>query len=328
MISFERKMQNLHIAKQIKALSVLFLMSPVFCNGQVTDVMLRGYDDGVKSSRQNDYQEAVLNAKLMAIERAGGKLSSFTQVENFQVKYDMVETKSEAYLLPGYNLMDMGYQEDGAYLVILSGRIKYAEEVKPGSVKLVINNYKDMRQIGDNISNDLVNDGGGIHTYNCVIFPAEYIASKKEKLNNLLSETGFSTMTFSGVVKCEINADDNENRKKAMETLKNGEPISLSSFSPLAIELWVPAGKYFIDYSLTLNGQTHLGKNIAPTQYYYDDNYFNWGPHEFEVNSGQSLTIIVTPNGRNACNNNNSVDLNKFISYLILNNRTKRYIPN
>jgi len=34
---------------------------------ETIDVNIKGVDDGVKTSRQQDYQEAVMNAKLQAI---------------------------------------------------------------------------------------------------------------------------------------------------------------------------------------------------------------------------------------------------------------------
>jgi hypothetical protein len=36
----------------------------------------------------------------------------------------MVESKAKAILLPGFQVMDIGYQQDGTYLVILSGKVR------------------------------------------------------------------------------------------------------------------------------------------------------------------------------------------------------------
>lgn len=89
-------------------------------------VTIKGMDDGIKTNKQQDFKEAVMNAKLQAIEQSGGEISVITEVENFQMKYDLVESKSEGILLPGFQIMDIGYQTDGTYLVILSGKIKTA----------------------------------------------------------------------------------------------------------------------------------------------------------------------------------------------------------
>lgn len=86
------------------------------------DVLIKGYSSGGKS-RQQDYQEALLNAKLQAIERAGVDISSYTKVENFMIKHDLVESKAQALLEPGFQVIDMGYQSDGSFLVILSGKV-------------------------------------------------------------------------------------------------------------------------------------------------------------------------------------------------------------
>jgi hypothetical protein len=93
------------------------------------DVLIKGMDDGVKTSRDRDYAEAVMNAKLQAIERAGVSVKSMTKVENFQLKYDMVESKAAALLLPGFQVIDMGYQQDGTYQVVLSGRVQPMQSI-------------------------------------------------------------------------------------------------------------------------------------------------------------------------------------------------------
>lgn len=49
--------------------SVLIL--PCVASSETIDVQIKGLDDGVKTSKQQDYREAVLFAKREAIERAG-----------------------------------------------------------------------------------------------------------------------------------------------------------------------------------------------------------------------------------------------------------------
>jgi len=113
----------------------LLLFVPAISLGEVIDVMIKGVDDGVKSNRQQDYKEAVMNAKLQAIESAGVEIASITRVVNFQMKYKAVESKAEAILLPGFQVMDIGYQVDGTYQIVLSGKVEVGEDKPKEEVK-------------------------------------------------------------------------------------------------------------------------------------------------------------------------------------------------
>lgn len=104
--------------------TTLLLLIPTVSFSQTIDVKIKGMDNGVKTSKQQDYEEAVLNAKLQAIERAGVKVNSITKIENFRLKYKKVESEANAVLMPGFNVMDIGYQADGTYLVVLMGKVK------------------------------------------------------------------------------------------------------------------------------------------------------------------------------------------------------------
>ena len=75
---------------------------------ETIDVNIKGVDDGVKTSKQQDYQEAVMHAKLQAIELAGASIESIMRAVNFQLKYDAVESKSNKILLPGFQIKDIG----------------------------------------------------------------------------------------------------------------------------------------------------------------------------------------------------------------------------
>jgi hypothetical protein len=105
-------------------------MAALPCHAEVVEVLIKGVDDGVKSTKQQDYMEAVMNAKLQAIERAGVEISSITRIENFKVKYDTVESKAEAVLLPGFQVMDLGYQQDSTYQVVLSGKVESGGKIE------------------------------------------------------------------------------------------------------------------------------------------------------------------------------------------------------
>jgi hypothetical protein len=114
------------VMKRVIILFAFAILSVFFTDvtfAKTIDVLIKGMDNGVKTSRDHDYQEAVMNAKLQAIERAGVSIKSLTQVENFQLKYDMIESKADAALLPGFQIIDMGYQSDGTYQVVLSGKV-------------------------------------------------------------------------------------------------------------------------------------------------------------------------------------------------------------
>ena len=115
--------------------AVLILSNPITAFSETVDVLIKGIYDGVKTSRDRAYKEAMMNAKLGAIERAGVEITSFTKVENFSLKYDMVESKAKALLLPGFQVIDMGYQADGTYQVVLSGKVQVGEK-KPQEGKL------------------------------------------------------------------------------------------------------------------------------------------------------------------------------------------------
>jgi hypothetical protein len=144
---------------------------------ETIEVLIKGIDDGVKSSRERDYKEAVMNAKLQAIERAGVAVSSITVVENFMLKYDMIESKAKAVLLPGFQIIDIGYQADGTYQVVLSGRVQVGEEKSTGgklwgelrSKPLEFNRYKEAFDLWSNLSvsnieNQYVNNENGTVT--------------------------------------------------------------------------------------------------------------------------------------------------------------------
>jgi hypothetical protein len=96
---------------------------------ETIDVNIKGVDDGVKTSKQQDYKEAVMHAKLQAIEQAGASIESIMRVVNFQLKYDAIESKSNAILLPGFQITDIGYVINGTYQVVLIGKIQVEGKV-------------------------------------------------------------------------------------------------------------------------------------------------------------------------------------------------------
>ena len=102
---------------------ITFLIIPFTSNAEIIDVQIKGVDDGTKTTRQRDYKEAVLFAKREAIERAGVKIKSMTTVKDLVVNSDYIESQAKALLLPGYNILDMGYSADGTYQIVLVGKV-------------------------------------------------------------------------------------------------------------------------------------------------------------------------------------------------------------
>jgi hypothetical protein len=110
--------------KKAYLLLLVLILIPSISSAETVDVHIKGVDDGIRTSIQQDYKEAVLFAKREAIERAGVKVKSLTTAKDFVIYSDYIESKAEAVLLPGYSIIDVGYQQNGTYLVILSGKVK------------------------------------------------------------------------------------------------------------------------------------------------------------------------------------------------------------
>lgn len=132
----------------MQAIASLFLALwvPAVCWAETIDVTIKGVDDGVKTTRQQDYDEALMNAKLQAIERAGVEIESLVKIVNFQLKFQTVEQRAKAVLLPGFQVVDIGYTADGTYQVVLSGKLQVGEK-------------RDERQALIFLDNDFMLDG-------------------------------------------------------------------------------------------------------------------------------------------------------------------------
>lgn len=90
----------------------------------IIDVKIIGYDNGIKTTKREDYREALLNAMRQAIERAGCEIKSVTTVTDLKLEEDYIESRARAMLLPGFEIIDIGYGEGGTYNVMLIGKIK------------------------------------------------------------------------------------------------------------------------------------------------------------------------------------------------------------
>lgn len=122
-----------------------FCVVHLFAVAETLDVTIKGLDDGKKTTRQQDYREAVLDAKRQAIEQAGVKVTSRSTVVNARLSEDFIESQAEAVLLPGFQVIDIGYTADGTYQVVLSGKVQMVEPEKaespPGVLALVMDLY-------------------------------------------------------------------------------------------------------------------------------------------------------------------------------------------
>lgn len=124
--------------------TTLLLSTTALC--ETIDVTIKGLDDGKKTSRQQDYKEAVLDAKRQAIEQAGVTVESKSTVRNAVLQEDFIESNAKAVLLPGFQIMDIGYMQDGTYQVVLTGKVQVqpkmpATEADSGALLLLMNIY-------------------------------------------------------------------------------------------------------------------------------------------------------------------------------------------
>ena len=145
-------------------LFAVLILIPSFAFTETIDVQIKGVDDGVRTTKQKDYKEAVLFAKREAIERAGVKVKALTTAKDFVVHSDYIESKAEAVLLPGYNVVDVGYQQDGTYLVILIGKVKtIAEGIDSKELRYAKNLVdRGQRSKAKNIINNIIDQGKGL----------------------------------------------------------------------------------------------------------------------------------------------------------------------
>ena len=111
----------------MKLMIWFLILTGILFSQEVIDISVKGISDNKNDGAQKDRMEAILDAKRQACEKAGMKIESKTTVENFQVVYDFIESSAESVLLPGFQLIDIGYVQDGTYQVVLSGKIQVVE---------------------------------------------------------------------------------------------------------------------------------------------------------------------------------------------------------
>jgi hypothetical protein len=93
-------------------------------SSKILDISVKGYSDNIVDGEGRDKREAEIYAKRAACERGGVNLKSTTRVIDLKVEDELIESKCQAHLLPGYTFEDIGYTQSGHYAVVLIGKIK------------------------------------------------------------------------------------------------------------------------------------------------------------------------------------------------------------
>lgn len=100
------------------------MIFPLVSVAQTTlEFAVEGVSDSVTNDLSKDSTEAVIAAKLNAIEQAGVSIQAALDLGNFNLKHEWVERMAEATLLPGSQLVDFGYGGDSLYYVSLFGEV-------------------------------------------------------------------------------------------------------------------------------------------------------------------------------------------------------------
>jgi hypothetical protein len=154
----------------------LLLISAGLYAQNVIDISVKGISDQRNDGAQQDRLEAIVDAKKQACEKAGLRIEAKTTVENFKLVQDLVESQAATVLLPGFQLIDVGYVQDGTYQVVLSGKIKILEEEEKISTK-------EMRYAKS------LNDRGKYS--DCETILRKYIDSEDQNVSEELKEEAF-----------------------------------------------------------------------------------------------------------------------------------------
>lgn len=114
-------------------ISVLCLVLLALIHNASAGIKVRvvGVSDGKNDGEAQDILEATLDAKVKAIEKIGVTISSTTEVQNYMVQKDIIESKAKAFLEPGFELVELGYDSDGkTYKVVLVGTVSAEPQAK------------------------------------------------------------------------------------------------------------------------------------------------------------------------------------------------------
>ncbi|MDA3838235.1 MAG: hypothetical protein PF574_04555 [Candidatus Delongbacteria bacterium] len=252
---------------------IVFVLSTHLNSQALVDVAVKGISDNKNNGEQKDRQEAIIDAKRQALEKAGLKLKSTTKVENYQTTYDYIETKAETVLMPGFQIIDNGYGSDGTYSVVLVGKVKsnVEEDVT----------YKELRY-----AKHLFEQGKTVEA-------KEIITKLTNDSNTDLAEQAHY-FHIKWVVLSELNNSSNQQiyLKKLYEYKKEIDKF----------KVYYPNSKYQKSFSLPSNhfnsnelfNQEFLDKTIIDNDLTYS---FDFKPVEFYDKNGDVYNITLKADG-------------------------------
>jgi hypothetical protein len=88
-------------------------------------VKIVGVSDGQRSSLQKDRDKAIIDTIRKAAERSGATIASKMLLYNGITVSDQVTSFTQSILEPGYEIIDIGYDECGStYKVVLVGTVR------------------------------------------------------------------------------------------------------------------------------------------------------------------------------------------------------------
>lgn len=229
---------------------LLIVLAICFTNVFSQDVVsfqIFGTDDGIKSNREQDYKEALLDAKIKALDRVGIQIKTETEISDYNVIKEIVESKSEGVILPGMSITEMGYSDDGFYQVLIIGEIKSgANGVIHKKLKYVLKLYQRLEYDKAKVElNKIINTSNEDE----LVAEALYLKIKWKFAENYLDEFEKLKVTYPEskfVEKAKIIVDNfqkKEEEKKSRE-IKDGTikatfeisselPYAQTGFSPL-----------------------------------------------------------------------------------------------
>jgi len=117
----ERALEGAAVQKKCSQDIVAKLKTLEF-TGKKVSLHIKGTNDGERTSMAVDRAEAIDNAKLVALSKAGFSIDNLMHEEDLVKRHSMIEDKSSQIIVPGYKINDKGYQKNGTYLVILNGK--------------------------------------------------------------------------------------------------------------------------------------------------------------------------------------------------------------
>lgn len=167
-----------------------------------------------------------------------------------------------------------------------------------GEVTIVYHSYVSTRSLLP----EPVESAGGVKAYNWIIYPSAYF----ENLMNMKFEAqsandfpGLPAVTVIGDPAYQIKGTIDD-KTEVIKALNNAQPVYCSLLRPAPIRITIPSGRYYIDYWLTLRGNTRWGNTdrLGPRSVNRMDRK-DWGPYELNITPNSETKVNVTPYGDN-----------------------------